>query len=126
MGLQVLKTDRFFYSSPNSGDPDCLCSRCLKQIPEHESPIIRLWPTEPGDHGFDPNSKEGTEFRYCYSCLRAMGVEGFTRSCKDCGCTDQDACVHPEAGNCSWVTEELCSHCRDYPGEATRYSKILK
>ena len=33
--------------------------------------------------------------------------------CKNCGCTDQTACYHPEFGPCWWIdeTHELCSHC---------------
>lgn len=34
-------------------------------------------------------------------------------TCKDCGCTDDNACVHMEFGECFWLdeTHELCSHC---------------
>ncbi len=34
-------------------------------------------------------------------------------SCKICGCTDTDACFHPEFGTCWWMDEEhtICSHC---------------
>jgi hypothetical protein len=33
--------------------------------------------------------------------------------CKICGCTDTNACVHPELGPCWWLTpdKDLCSHC---------------
>lgn len=31
--------------------------------------------------------------------------------CMQCGCTGEDACVHPDLGSCWWITEKLCSHC---------------
>lgn len=48
----------------------------------------------------------------------------FVQICSKCGCSDDDACVHPEHGHCWWVAENLCSHCHKYPGEAIRHSKI--
>lgn len=32
--------------------------------------------------------------------------------CKQCGCTDNNACSHPVHGNCWWVEPFLCSHCQ--------------
>lgn len=72
--ITVLTTDKFFYDSPDAGDANCLCSRCGNQIPEKDSPIIRAWPTDPGDHGFDPKADGGTEFRYCRKCSEAAGL----------------------------------------------------
>lgn len=46
------------------------------------------------------------------------------RRCKVCGCSMDDACNHPAHGNCWWVAIDLCSHCKLWPGEATRYSKL--
>lgn len=46
------------------------------------------------------------------------------RTCRVCGCHDDDACIHPEHGNCWWVTRDLCSHCQFWPDEATRYSVL--
>lgn len=71
--LKILETDRVFTDSPDAEDPACICSRCGKQIPEIDAPIIRAWPTEPGDHGYDPEAKGGTELRYCNECCRKMG-----------------------------------------------------
>jgi len=33
--------------------------------------------------------------------------------CKVCGCVDNNACNHPEHGNCFWIDDDhdLCSHC---------------
>lgn len=33
--------------------------------------------------------------------------------CRVCGCSEYDACTHPEYGTCWWAdeTETLCSHC---------------
>jgi hypothetical protein len=38
-----------------------------------------------------------------------------TGTCKICGCTENNACCHPEYGPCWWVdeSENLCSHCAD-------------
>lgn len=35
--------------------------------------------------------------------------------CQICGCTENNACSHPDYGNCWWVddNEDLCSHCAD-------------
>lgn len=41
-------------------------------------------------------------------------------TCKKCGCTDANACFHPDYGPCSWAdpgTFELCSFCRDFPDD---------
>lgn len=34
-------------------------------------------------------------------------------TCKNCGCTDDNACMHPDHGPCYWIDEEheMCSHC---------------
>jgi hypothetical protein len=31
--------------------------------------------------------------------------------CRECGCTDERACVDPALGACSWVEPDLCSFC---------------
>lgn len=46
--------------------------------------------------------------------------------CRKCGCWEEVACIHPTHGNCYWATEDLCSNCANHPGEATRYSKLIK
>lgn len=33
------------------------------------------------------------------------------RICRQCGCTDKDACLNEVWGPCSWREEDLCSHC---------------
>jgi hypothetical protein len=73
-GIHVKPTDKFFYDSPDCGHPDCKCSRCDKQIPDNECPILRMWPTAPDDHGYDASASGSTEFRYCWDCCKAMGV----------------------------------------------------
>lgn len=35
------------------------------------------------------------------------------RSCRVCGCTEDNACVDDERGACWWVDADLCSHCED-------------
>lgn len=73
--MEVKHSDKFFYDSPDSGHPDCKCSRCNKPIPCNQAPILRIWPTGPGDHGYDANASGGTEFRYCWTCSKEMGVD---------------------------------------------------
>jgi hypothetical protein len=57
--------------------------------------------------------------------------------CKVCGCTDNNACIHPVDGACSWVDDshEICSHCVDHPSSdqsverqrpADRFRKLQK
>lgn len=130
MNFEILQTDQVFYSSPNTGAPDCKCSRCGNLIPEKESPILRCWPTEPDDIGYDPKSKGGTEFRYCWSCSKKAGIdfgeveddEEFSpefehvfdvRKCRLCGCTDNDCrqCIKKTGQPCHWVEIDLCSAC---------------
>lgn len=67
------ETDRVFYDSPDTGHPTCMCSRCGNQIREQEI-ALRFWPAEPGDIGFDPAAKGGTEFRFCQKCCEAEGM----------------------------------------------------
>jgi hypothetical protein len=31
--------------------------------------------------------------------------------CRECGCTDDDACLDEDGGPCSWVEANLCSAC---------------
>ena len=35
--------------------------------------------------------------------------------CRQCGCTQHNACTNPEHGNCWWAddSETICSHCAD-------------
>lgn len=53
-----------------------------------------------------PRSKTG---RRTNSRHRPQRVQ----KCKECGCTNQDACFHPEHGECFWFNDvcDLCSHC---------------
>lgn len=52
----ILKTDQPFDDSPNTGHPDCICSRCSSPIPAGEI-AVRVWPD--GD----------TEYRYHPHCV---------------------------------------------------------
>jgi hypothetical protein len=49
---------------------------------------------------------------------------GPPRSCRVCGCHNDDACFHTQLGNCWWIDHDLCSHCHIAPGEAARHSQI--
>lgn len=136
MPIEILESDRGFKDSPDAGHPDCICSRCGGPTYEDEF-LIRAWTTnEKGE--VDENSEE---IRYCTKCQEAMGVHQIPampwdeysdlwdpmpeRVCRECGCSDNDACIHPVHGNCYWVEDDLCSHCYHFPGEATRFSILL-
>ena len=60
--ITILTTDALWQSSPDEGDPECLCSRCLTPIGEGEC-VIRAWPQE-----------GKSEYRYCERCQAAMGI----------------------------------------------------
>lgn len=52
-------------------------------------------------------------------------------TCKVCGCTDDNACTHPDHGSCWWVHDNhvLCSHCfvEEIAGDPqTTHPKIKK
>lgn len=47
--IQILETDTPFFDSPDVGEPDCLCSRCLKQI--LGGVPLRVWPSDIGQPG---------------------------------------------------------------------------
>lgn len=47
------------------------------------------------------------------------------RRCRVCGCHKCDACHHPVYGNCWWAEQDLCSHCKNIPGQAKRHSQII-
>jgi hypothetical protein len=92
-----------------------MCSRCGNQIRENETPI-RMWP-QPGDIGYDPNAKGGTEYRYCMKCCEAAGIKYATPlpdeldgheftdmiptpdSCSNCGAKASDVSIS-EDGYC--------------------------
>lgn len=47
------------------------------------------------------------------------------RACRVCGCTQNDACIHPNHGPCWWEEADLCSHCAHWPGEGRIYSQLI-
>lgn len=55
------KDDRLFKISPDPGHPECICSRCGRQITEWEIPI-RIFVDE----------GKGGEYRYCVKCQRGL------------------------------------------------------
>lgn len=46
--------------------------------------------------------------------MKTVGIYGYG-VCRSCGCTDSEACYHPDVGTCWWVNADhtLCSHCQD-------------
>ncbi len=87
--LQPREYDRLFDNSPDTGHPDCICSRCLSQIKEYEC-AIRMWTT----NAIGKVDKESKEYRYCESCM--SGIPYFyceaelstdfkcSKQCQDC------------------------------------------
>jgi len=65
--IEVLTSDKLFQTSPQGGDPECICSRCDSHIPEEQEPIIRAFVDE----------GRGGEYRYCRSCIGKSGVMFF-------------------------------------------------
>lgn len=69
--FEIRPTDRFFLDSPYPGDPECLCSRCLKLIGEDEVPIMfwtqngkKKWRYHAVCLGFKPDNSLVTELTY--------------------------------------------------------------
>lgn len=69
MPFEILLTDQFFYDSPYAGTDTCVCSRCGNRI--DVEPVIRAWPTDKEDYGYDPKAPGGTGFRYHPACVGA-------------------------------------------------------
>lgn len=62
--IEVRIDDVAFNESPDTGDPECRCSRCLQPIKEREFPL-RCW-----------TEKEPVkEYRFCTSCMKGMGID---------------------------------------------------
>lgn len=67
MTVEVKETDQLFGDSPDTGHPDCKCSRCGEVIKDRECPL-RMWPTVDGEVTF-------YEYRYCEKCMTTtMGI----------------------------------------------------
>lgn len=43
--------------------------------------------------------------------FRHLTGEHPRRACRACGCTELDACAHPDGRACHWVAPDLCSAC---------------
>lgn len=84
--IKVLDTDLFFNSSPNTGEPDCICSRCHKPIQEGED-ILRIAIDEKDFYTKNNKTGEtatiedkvhlgGYEFRLCSKCrnIKQVGI----------------------------------------------------
>lgn len=44
---------------------------------------------------------------------QAVGVPDWVRTCRECGCTEDNACVDSQGRPCHWVAEDLCSACAE-------------
>jgi len=74
--IKILEGDHFFTDSPNTGEPECICSRCHRQIKEGEK-LIRVVTHEEGFMAVDADGVQrkvvtdivnGREFRLCVDC----------------------------------------------------------
>lgn len=65
--FNVKETDTLFDDSPDTGLPECKCSRCGNKIKTREIPL-RCWPTD--EHGNVLNY----EYRYCENCMKESGI----------------------------------------------------
>lgn len=105
----------------------------IKQIifPTVEMDVLRLEFTEEEEKKFDSfTSEEKADFiiknadlNVTLPSYRQMIIDLFEAGldklgiqqgiCKECGCTQDDACHHPDYGSCCWEDENynLCSHC---------------
>lgn len=77
--IEVRIDDVAFNESPDAGDPECRCSRCLQPIKESESPLRCF--TE---------SRPVKEYRYCTSCMAGMGFQVFNSVNEDEMLTEED------------------------------------
>jgi hypothetical protein len=76
--LKLWPSDKFFYDSPNAGEPECICSRCHTQILESEK-VYRVALDESmffSRHKDGSNQQDaiippanGLEFRLCNECF---------------------------------------------------------
>jgi hypothetical protein len=77
-----------------------------------EPPPARQWfgPFEPGEHDCWPDEAEEIRFAWIEA---NPGHEWPPRSCRRCGCTDDNACGISEGEilGCYWVEWDLCSAC---------------
>lgn len=119
MTIELKNTDLAFTTSPDAGHPACVCSRCAGQISENELPV-RVHPENETGHSV----LNGIEYRFCENCFAGMATDAEEQVCRVCGCSDDDPCLHPDYGPCSWYEEDLCSHCVECPGESFRESKM--
>ena len=44
--------------------------------------------------------------------LRRIAEGSETRICRECGCSELDACWDEKRGGCHWVNRDLCSDCQ--------------
>lgn len=63
MAIEIWSTDTEFKDSPDTGWPECTCSRCGEMIEDGEMPL-RCY-----------NEDRNTEYRYCEDCQSEyMGI----------------------------------------------------
>jgi len=113
--MEILEKDIIFWDSPEAGNPNCFCSRCANLIQEGELPIrIMIKPETP-----EEIAQYGTdtwEYRFCEKCQYNAGYRLLpfeVRTCRICGCTDDDCrqCIEASGEPCHWVEADLCSRC---------------
>lgn len=64
----------------------------------------------PGRWGWQMESP--VQFKKPIPCRGSLSLWDFDeRICLQCGCSENDACMHGKLGPCWWHKRELCSHC---------------
>ena len=37
----------------------------------------------------------------------------FQKECRECGCTERNACINIDGETCAWAEEDLCTFCAE-------------
>lgn len=74
LDLDIRATDKVFTDSPDSGDSNCICSRCQMKIPEAMSPILRVFPQTKQEAFGQEIPPGGLEYRFCWECSKELGI----------------------------------------------------
>jgi hypothetical protein len=101
------RTITWFSTSPDAGDPTCLCSWCEQPITEAQAPAIRLFDSD--------TNREARFHRGCYGA--AMGMASGQQDDEDWEyCDDLDEDDHPEIAcvDCGAPGLDCCQCCGGY------------
>lgn len=104
------------WGAASRGDGDIYdeigCDRCAEVKDEQHASYCRCADCNP--LGFDIDDEDDYQEE-----------EPSIRTCRQCGCSPNDPCIHQQYGPCWWVEDDLCSHCKHWPNESTRPNSII-